>query len=80
MTPYRTPGERAELSPAQVSFALSWLLDGVLANWRWYRWLRGGHWELRYVKPPVSSAMWVQTECSEYHLGSTGPYACEDYR
>ena len=32
----------------------------MLGGLRVYRWLRGGHWELVYILPPVSSEIWVR--------------------
>lgn len=56
------------------------LLDVFLSGFRWYRRMRGGHWELVYVRPPVSSDIWVQREHgSPMFFAESGPLACEDH-
>lgn len=80
MSAYRTPEERAALAPARRQFRLSWLLDSFLSGFRWYRRLRGGHWERFYVYPPVSSLVWTQREHGERPFGEGAAEDCEEYR
>ncbi len=38
------------------------LLDALLDRFRWYRRLRGGHWERWYVDHPVCAEVWHHVE------------------
>ena len=55
------------------------LADCLFAEFRWYRWLRGGHWERWYIDYPVCSAMWLQQAHGVRPGLGQGTPACEQW-
>lgn len=54
-------------------------LDALFAGFRWYRRLRGGHWERWWVDPPVASDVWIQNPHGRRPGLCYGTPICEDY-
>ena len=52
------------------------LLDALFANFRWYRRLRGGHWERWHIDSPINSRLWLRNEHGE--RPGRGTPTCED--
>ena len=55
------------------------LADCLFAEFRWYRWLRGGHRERWYIDSPVCSAMWLQQAHGARPGLGRGTPACEQW-
>lgn len=56
------------------------VIDHYLGMFKWYRKLRGGHWELWWIEVPVASHVWLQKDHHDVRPGlgiSCG--ICEDY-
>jgi hypothetical protein len=53
-------------------------LDILLDRFRWYRRLRGGHWELWFVEPPVASFSWVRQPGCARNDAKLRPGMCHD--
>jgi hypothetical protein len=54
------------------------VVDHYLSYIRWYRRRCGGHWEKRWIGPPVASVVWMRNEHGNPVYFSMLE-ACEDY-
>lgn len=55
-----------------------WLIEHLFARFRWYRRWRGGHWEQRWIGPPVASTVWMQNR-HDNPVWFSMLDACEDH-
>ncbi len=56
-----------------------WLLDHLLARFRWYRRMRGGHWEQWWIDMPIAATVIMQnSHGTRPGLGVVRDW-CEDY-
>jgi len=55
------------------------LLDYFFSNFRWYRRLRGGHWEKWYIDYPICSTIWFYQKHGERPGLGRGTPICEDW-
>ena len=54
-------------------------MDHLLSGFRWYRRLRGGHWERWWVDPPVACDLWLQNPHGHRPGMCHGTPVCEEY-
>jgi len=55
------------------------LLDALFAGFRWYRRMRGGHWERWYVDAPVAADVWLRQPHGRRPGLCYGTPRCEEY-
>lgn len=56
-----------------------WYLDHLFARFRWFRRMRGGHWEQWWIDMPVCSTLWLRREHGTRPGLGVYPDACEDH-
>ena len=55
------------------------IFDMLFSGFKWYRKIRGGHWEKWYIGEPVCSTVWINNSHGERPIGAGCLEDCEDY-